>query len=160
MQWTAVWPKGQGFRISPMPSQTGPVWQIAPVGQARIQQFTNLKQLLDPIPDDYFRYFKQGFFCYCYLASPDPKVRARFAEEKRLWMESLNLAVSQGSREDDDWTFVPNQCICYGYGSGLQQSVQSVLAVWTLVILMILKDLYELRGTEGRTRTTLINALS
>jgi hypothetical protein len=107
VQWTAVWPKGQGFRISPMPSQTGPVWQIAPVGQARIQQFTNLKQILDPIPDDYFRYFKQGFFCYCYLASPDPKVRARFAEEKRLWMESLNLCVSQGSREDDDWTFCP-----------------------------------------------------
>ena len=107
VQWTAVWPKGQGFRISPMPSQTGPVWQIAPVGQARIQQFTSLKQILDPIPDDYFRYFKQGFFCYCYLASPDPKVRARFAEEKRLWMESLNLSVSQGSREDDDWGFVP-----------------------------------------------------
>lgn len=107
VQWTAVWPKGQGFRISPMPSQTGPVWQIAPVGQARIQQFTNLKQILDPIPDDYFRYFKQGFFAYCYLASPDPKVRARFAEEKRLWMESLNLSVSQGSREDDDWSFVP-----------------------------------------------------
>ena len=96
VQWTAVWPKGQGFRISPMPSQTGPVWQIAPMGQSRIQQFTSLKQILDPIPDDYFRYFKQGFFCYCYLASPDPKVRARFAEEKRLWMESLNLVCESG----------------------------------------------------------------
>ena len=73
VQWTAVWPKGQGFRISPMPSQTGPVWQIAPVGQARIQQFTNLKQVLDPIPDDYFRYFKQGFFAYCYFAAPTLK---------------------------------------------------------------------------------------
>src|SRR5208282_4759473 len=107
VQWTAVWPKGQGFRISPMPSQPGPVWQIAPVGQARIQQFTYLKQILDPVPDDYFRYLKQGFFVYCYAASPDPKVRAHFMEEKRLWMEALNLCVSQGSREDDDWSFVP-----------------------------------------------------
>ena len=123
VQWTAVWPKGQGFRISPMPSQTGPVWQIAPVGQSRIQQFTNLKQVLDPIPDDYFRYFKQGFFAYCYLASPDPKVRARFAEEKRLWMESLNLAVSQGSREDDDWSFVPTNASVMDTGTSYSSQV-------------------------------------
>ena len=35
-----------------------------------------------------------------------------------------------------------------GYGRSLQQSVESVLAVWALELL-ILKDLYELRGTEG-----------
>ncbi len=107
--WMAVWPKGQGFRISPMPSQTGPVWQIAPIGQARVPQFTDIGQVLDPIPDDYFRYFKQGFFAYCYGASPDPKVRSKFLVEKQRWMESLNLAVSQGSREDDAFGFVPSE---------------------------------------------------
>jgi hypothetical protein len=107
--WQAVWPKGQGFRIAPMPSQTGPVWQIAPIAQARITQFTNINQILDPIPDDYFRYFKQGFFTYCMNASPDPKVRAKFDKAKMLWIESLNLAVSQGSREDDAFGFVPSQ---------------------------------------------------
>ena len=107
--WQAVWPKGQGFRIAPMPSQTGPVWQIAPIAQARVPQFTSLEQVLDPIPDDYYRYFKQGFCCYCYGASPDPKVRAKFDMAKKLWMESLNQAVNQGSREDDAFGFVPSE---------------------------------------------------
>jgi hypothetical protein len=123
VQWTAVWPKGQGFRISPMPSQTGPVWQIAPIGQARIAQFTNINQTLDPIPDDFYRYFKQGFFAYCYAASPDPKVRAKFEMAKKLWMESLNLSVSQGSREDDAFGFVPSEAgvmdTGLNYGSGI-----------------------------------------
>jgi hypothetical protein len=116
--WQAVWPKGQGFRISPMPSQTGPVWQIAPIAQARIPQFTNLEQVLDPIPDDYYRYFKQGFCCYCYGASPDPKVRAKFDTAKKLWMESLNQAVNQGSREDDAFGFVPSEASVMDTGLG------------------------------------------
>lgn len=105
--WTAVNPKGQGFRVNPMPSQTGPVWQIAPIGQARIPQFTRLGQVLDPIPDDYFKYFKDGFIAQCYRFSPDPKVRSKFKDEWSIWMSSVSLSVSQGSREEDDWGFVP-----------------------------------------------------
>jgi hypothetical protein len=105
--WTAVNPKGQGFRISPMPSQTGPVWQIAPVAQARIPKFTSLGQYLEPIPDDYFTYFQNGFICQCYRRSADPKVRAKFETEYKVWMKSLHDAVSQGSREQDDWGFTP-----------------------------------------------------
>jgi hypothetical protein len=74
-----------------------------------VAQFTSLEQVLDPIPDDYYRYFKQGFCCYCYGASPDPKVRAKFDTAKKLWMESLNQAVNQGSREDDAFGFVPSE---------------------------------------------------
>ncbi len=106
--WTAVNPDGQGFRINPMPTQTGPVWQIAPIGQARIPQFTSLNQVLDPIPDDYFTYIKDGFICQCYRFSVDPKVRAKFKDEFSNWMISLNAAASQGSREEDDWSFVPS----------------------------------------------------
>jgi hypothetical protein len=106
--WTAVNPKGQGFRLNPMPTQSGPVWQIAPIGQARIAQFTALGQLLDPVPDDFFSYFKTGFFCQCYRFHPDPKQRAKFDQEFRLWMQSLDNAVRQGSREDDDWGFYPS----------------------------------------------------
>lgn len=105
--WTAIWPKGQGFRLNPMPTQTGPVWQITPIGQARIAPFTKMSQLLDPIPDDYFTYFKDGFFAQCYRYHPDPKVRAKFQDEFKLWMAALDASVSQGSREDDDWSFVP-----------------------------------------------------
>ena len=50
-------------------------------------------------------------------ARADEAIRARFAEEKRLWMESLNLCVSQGSREDDDWTFCPTNASVMDTGS-------------------------------------------
>ena len=40
---------------------------------------------------------------------PDPKVRAKFDMAKKLWMESLNQAVNQGSREDDAFGFVPSE---------------------------------------------------
>lgn len=105
--WSAINPQGQGFRINPMPTQTGPVWQVAPIGQARIAQFTRMQQYLEPIPDDYFTYFKDGFFAQCYRYHPDPKIRAKFESEYNIWMKALNLAVSQGSREEDDFGFVP-----------------------------------------------------
>jgi hypothetical protein len=105
--WTSVNPKGQGFRLNPMPSQTGPVWQIAPIGQMKIPRFTSLGQYLEPIPDDYFTYFQDGFFTQCYRRSPDPKVRAKFKDEYQTWMKALDDAVRQGSREQDDWGFVP-----------------------------------------------------
>lgn len=109
--WTAVNPKGQGFRINPLPSQTGVPWLIVPVGQARIARFTSLSQTLDPIPDDYASFFKQGFFTQCFRRSPDPKVRAKFGDEWRLWQQSLSNALKQGQREMDDWGFVPSSNI-------------------------------------------------
>lgn len=105
--WTAVNPKGQGFRLNPMPSQTGPVWEIAPVGQAKIARFTSLGQYLEPIPDDFFTYFQNGFFAQCYRRSPNKDVRSKFSDEWKIWMESLDAAVRQGSREADDFGFVP-----------------------------------------------------
>lgn len=109
--WTAVNPKGQGFRVNPQPTQTGPVWQINPIAQYRVPKFVNLQQFIEPIPDDYFSYFKDGFFAQCARRSADPKVRARFKDEWELWMHSLNAAVSQGSREQDDWGFVPSTSV-------------------------------------------------
>jgi hypothetical protein len=106
--WTAINPKGQGFRINPMPTQTGPVWELQPVAQARVPQFTSLGQYLEPIPDDYFTYLKTGFFAQCYRFHPDPKLRTKFETEMKLWMMALDNAVRQGSREEDDWGFVPS----------------------------------------------------
>jgi len=106
--WTAINPKGQGFRLNPMPTQTGPVWQITPIGQARIAPFTKLSQYLEPIPDDYFTYFKDGFFAQCYRYHPDSKIRSKFEGELAIWMKALTMAVNQGSREQDDWGFVPS----------------------------------------------------
>jgi hypothetical protein len=105
--WTAVNPKGQGFRISPIPGQTGPVWQIAPVAQNRVRMFTSLQDFLDPIPDDFYQFFKQGFFAMCARRSPDNTVRAQFKEEYAIWLKAMDNAVKQGSREMDDWGFYP-----------------------------------------------------
>ncbi len=105
--WSAINPKAAGYRISPPPCQTGPVWQLVPVAQARVPQFTGLDQFLEPVPDDYFAYLKTGFFCQCYRFHPDPKQRTKYQMEFELWMKSLDSAVRQGSREQDDWGFVP-----------------------------------------------------
>lgn len=105
--WSAVNPNGQGFRLNPMPTQVGPVWQIVPIGQALIAPFTKMQQFLEPIPDSYFSYFKDGFFAQCYRYHPDPKIRAKFMDEFKIWKESLDLSVSQADKEMDDFGFVP-----------------------------------------------------
>ena len=107
VKWTAVNPKGQGFRVNPIPGQTGPVWLISPVAQNRVKFLTSLNSFLEPIPDDYYQFFKQGFFAQCYRRSPDPKTRAKFMEEYAMWIKSLSNAVRQGNLEEDDWGFYP-----------------------------------------------------
>lgn len=105
--WTAINPDGQGLRLNPIPPQNGVVWMINPIGQLRIPRFTSLQDYLDPIPDDWVSYFKQGFFCECFRRNPDPKVRAKYPDEFKNWMNSLRKAVMQGAREIDDYGFFP-----------------------------------------------------
>lgn len=105
--WTAVNPKGQGYRISPIPGQTGPVWLIQPVAQSKVPFITSLNTYLDPVPDDFYTFFKQGFFAQCYRRSPDPKVRAKFEQEYKLWITALTNAVMEGANQLDDWGFYP-----------------------------------------------------
>jgi hypothetical protein len=115
--WTAINPKGQGFRLNPIPPQTGVVWMIQVVAQMRQAKFKTLSQTLEPIPDDYATYFKQGFFAQCYRRNPDPKVRARFADEWKLWLDSLDKAIKAGQREPDDVGFYPgSQIMETGWG--------------------------------------------
>lgn len=109
--WTAVNPKGQGFRLNPIPPQTGIVWMIQVVAQLRVPKFTSLTQTLEPIPDDYSTYFKQGFFTQCIRRSSDPRVRAKFPDEWKLWLDSLDKAIKQGQRETDDIGFYPGSNI-------------------------------------------------
>lgn len=109
--WTAINPQGQGFRLNPIPPQSGITWFIQAVVQARIPIFRSLSQTLEPVPDDYVSYFKQGFFCQCYRRSPDPKVRAKFNDEWKLWMDSLDKCVQAGQRELDDFGFYPTQSV-------------------------------------------------
>lgn len=116
--WTAISPVGQGFRISPIPSQTSVVWEIQPVGQARAVRFKTLSQLLNPIPDDFEWAFKQGFFAECYHRASDPKVRARYDKELQLWTDALTRAVRQADTEQEDMGFYPGSSVMdtdYGF---------------------------------------------
>jgi hypothetical protein len=109
--WTAVNPKGQGIRLNPIPPQNGVVWLIQPIGQMRAPRFFNLTQYLNPIPDDFEWAFKQGFFAECYRRNPDAKVRARYPQERQIWLEALDHAVRQSDREMDDYGFYPSSII-------------------------------------------------
>jgi hypothetical protein len=109
--WTAVNPKGQGIRISPQPPANGPVWNVNVVAQQRIPFFTALNQYINPVPDDYYAYFKQGFLAQCARRSVDAKVRATFDTEFKLWIQAMTNAVRQGDRERDDYGFVPGSSI-------------------------------------------------
>lgn len=112
--WTIADPKGQGFRVSPVPPQTGIVYLVNPVGQLRPPQFTTLAQTLEPIPDDFASYFRAGFVAYCYRHSPDPRVRAKFDVEYKLWIASLIEALKKGDRERDSAGFYPTSDIMGG----------------------------------------------
>lgn len=109
--WTAINPNGQGFRLTPLPPQSGQVWTINPSAQSRIQKFTSLNQYLNPIPDDLVEYFREGFHCQCYKYHPDAKVHAKFQESYAQWMKSLDDAVKTFDREPDDYQFVPGSSI-------------------------------------------------
>jgi len=107
--WTAINPKGQGFRVNPLPPQTGVVYQVNPICQTRPVTFTKLSQTLDPIPDDYASYFRQGFITHCYRHSPEMKVRGKFQSEFALWMQAMEQATAKSDRERDSAGFYPSQ---------------------------------------------------
>jgi hypothetical protein len=105
--WTVANPKGQGFRVSPLPPQTGVVYQVYVIAQAKPTQFTAMNQLLDPIPDDFAKFFNEGFITYSHRHATAPVVRDRFPRMKEMWLGSLAEARGQGDREKDAAGFVP-----------------------------------------------------
>lgn len=107
--WQAVNPKGQGIRINPIPSQTGRVWQLRTFAQMRPVQFANLQQTLEPIPDDFYTYFQNGFVAYCYMHSKDAKISAKFQQHYALWKESLQQAIDSTDRERDNTGIYPSE---------------------------------------------------
>lgn len=109
--WTVVDPKGQGFRIAPLPSQQGITYQINVVAQKRPVEFTSLDQTLDPIPNDYSKYFYDGMIAYLTRQSSAPVVRARFPQMHNAWLISMDNACKQADREKDDAMFVPSRTV-------------------------------------------------
>lgn len=116
--WTVVDPNGYGFRVSPVPYQTGNVWQFNIVGQMKPVRFTSFAQTLAPLPDEMEPHFRQGFIAQLYRYSPEAKVRAKFKEEWPLWLKSLNEMRSKNDREQEENRFVPARGVMGGRQAG------------------------------------------
>jgi len=117
--WTAVNPKGMGIRCSPTPPQTGIVYQFSLTGQWRAFSFTaqngapggpftQFQQTIEPIPDDFAKYFRDGFIALAYAHAPDPRKRAKYQDMYNNWMKSLNDARQQADRERENAGFYPS----------------------------------------------------
>jgi hypothetical protein len=115
--WTVADPNGMGVRILPVPNQSGVVFQINLVGQMPAIQFTDLSDTIAPLPNKYESYFRQGVIAQCYRYSPDPKIRAKFDIEFKLWKLTLNDLRAAEDRELEENRFVPEQSIWSRGGS-------------------------------------------
>jgi hypothetical protein len=105
--WKVVGPMSQGFRVLPLAGAAGPVWQITPYYQMRALAITALGQLLNPIPDDYSRFFQNGYEAYCFMASPNPGDKERGEKALGMWMKSMMDIKKQGDREADAYAMLP-----------------------------------------------------
>lgn len=110
--WTAVNPKGMGIRCNPLPPQTGVVYQFNLIGQWRpfafsSGPFTSFDQTIEPIPDDFAKYFRDGFIAMAYAHSPDKSIRGKYMDMFNNWKNALMDARRQGDRERDNNGFYP-----------------------------------------------------
>jgi hypothetical protein len=115
--WTAVNPKGMGIRCNPIPPQTGIVYQFYLVGQFRAftfqnGPFANFNQTIEPIPDDFAKYFRDGFIALTYAHAPDPRKQAKAEIMKANWLKSVVNARQQADRErENNGFYVSNPII-------------------------------------------------
>ena len=112
--WTVLDPNGQGFRILPVPVQTGVVWQFNLVGQRKPVRFMSLNQTLDPLPDEFETHFQMGMIAQLYRFSKEAKVYSKFPAAWKLWLASLDELRSKEDRELEENIFVPDRGILGG----------------------------------------------
>jgi hypothetical protein len=109
--WTVVAPTSKGFRVYSLPNATGPVYKVVPKFQNTPPRFTiangGLNQLLDPIPDDYERYFRTLYRSYCLKASANPADRKQYEDEIRDYLMALENSMKQGNNELDAYALIP-----------------------------------------------------
>lgn len=121
--WTVVAPMSQGFRISPLPGATGPVYQITPYYQVLLQKLTTLQSLINPIPDDFNFNYQTGVEIMCKMSAADPGMRAEGMKAYPLWLEALVALRKQGNREMDAYGAFPADSVVesiYGAFRGLR----------------------------------------
>src|SRR6266550_2165443 len=112
--WTVADPNGIGIRILPVPSQTGAVFQFNLIAQKPSIQFTSLSQTLDPFPDKYESYFRQGVIAQCYRYASAASVHAKFEKQYAIWLKSLNDLRAMEDRELEENRFTPERGVMGG----------------------------------------------
>jgi hypothetical protein len=116
--WTVASPNGQGFRLIPLPPQQGVVYQVNVIAQMQAPaQFTSMGAQINPVPDDYAVWFREGFKSYCYQYSPNPAMQMQFEKKRDQWLAAISSALRQGDREQTDAGFIPDRSVVAGSGS-------------------------------------------
>jgi hypothetical protein len=107
-EWTVADPSGQGIRLYPPPPTTSAsIWLIRLYAQKKPPIITQLQQKLDPLPDDYLKWFRDGFIAYAHRYSSNPNVLKRYPMMKTEWLNAMAAAAKQGDREDEAKGFYP-----------------------------------------------------
>ena len=105
-QWTVVSGTSQGFRIWPLPNQTGPVYMMVPSYQIEPPKFATIKQMINPVPDSYARHFRRAFAFQCKGASSNPADRQEFLKEYPIWLAGLSSAEKQADKEPNAYSLL------------------------------------------------------
>jgi hypothetical protein len=110
-EWTVANPSAAGIRIFPRMPHGGQVWLMRLFGQLKPPLITDITAPLNPVPDDYIKWFRDGFIAYAHRYSTTPSVKARFEQMKNDWIVGLENACRQGDREDENKGFFPDQTL-------------------------------------------------
>ena len=89
--------------MNPIPPASGIVYQVNLIAQNRAFTFSNgpfisLNQTIEPVPDDFAKWFRDGFVAFAYEHSSESKIIAKAAGMKMKWKESLMESRVQGDR--------------------------------------------------------------
>lgn len=109
-KWTVADPQAQGMRLFPPPAATNTnTWLIRVFYQKKAPYINSLQQKLNPIPDDYIKWFRDGFIAYAHRYSSVDKVKARYPLMKQEWIAAMIAAAKQGDREEEGRGFYPDR---------------------------------------------------
>lgn len=116
--WTVASPNSQGFRLIPLPPQQGVVYQLNPLCQkVAPPAFTEMSQVINPIPDNFAQHFIAGFCVYLYRNSPNPKMQAMFESKRQTWRGILGDVTKQADKETSAAGFIPDRSCVAPAGS-------------------------------------------
>lgn len=110
-EWTVADPDAQGFRFRPCPPTGGNVWLVRIWAQKKAPRFINLKQTIDPVPDDEEKWFRDGCVAYAHRYSSNPAVKQRFEPMKADWFGAMEMATRKNDREDEEKGFFPDKSV-------------------------------------------------